>query len=357
MSEPRDTVWPVDKARQWYASQPFLIGANFTPSTASNQIEFWRAASFDPQTIDRELGYAAAVGFNAMRTYLHDAVWKADPAGFKDRLNQYLDIADRHGIATMFCFFDDCWHGDIDITADYTPVPGVHNSRWLQSPGHDIVDDPSQWPALEDYVKDILTTFAHDPRVNIWDLYNEPGNGSVALDGGTRKPRADHSLPLLKATFQWARQVNPTQPLTAAVYAYREEFANMNRFQLAESDITSFHCYGDADELRQRIATCRQGEGETARPMLCSEWLARGEKLRSRFQTHMPIFAEQNISCYNWGLVVGRIQTHQPWGSKEGDPEANPWHHDVLRADGTPYDPQEIEAIKDARNTVAARST
>lgn len=341
---PRREVWSVEQAQTWYGNQPFLIGCNFTPSSASNQIEFWRASSFDPATIDRELGWAAGIGMNTTRTYLHDALWKDDAAGFKERLHRYLDIAARHGIGTMFCIFDDCWHEDIDVNANYDPVPGVHNSRWLQSPGHAIVDDPERWPALEDYVKDILTTFAHDERVIIWDLYNEPGNGQVSLDGTTSRPRAELTLPLLQATFEWARQVNPSQPLTAAVWSHgHEAFGSINRFLLTESDVTTFHSYGDVAMLRQCIADCRQGE----RPLICTEWLARGKG--SLFQTHMPVFAEENIGCYNWGLVGGRTQTYQPWGSKEGDPEATPWHHEVLRADGTPYDEAEIAAIRAVR--------
>lgn len=40
----------------WY------FGANFIPSTAINQLEMWQKETFDPTTIDRELGFARKIG-------------------------------------------------------------------------------------------------------------------------------------------------------------------------------------------------------------------------------------------------------------------------------------------------------
>ena len=77
-------VWPAEKAQMWYDNQEWIVGANFTPSTAINQIEFWQEATFDPQTIDRELGYASSIGFNTMRVYLHYLVWVRNPKELKN---------------------------------------------------------------------------------------------------------------------------------------------------------------------------------------------------------------------------------------------------------------------------------
>src|SRR5436305_11420492 len=104
--------WPADKANAWYAKQPWLTGCNFIPSTAINQLEMWQADTFDPKTIDRELGYAEGIGFNAMRVFLHSMAWQQDPKGFKNRVNQYLIIADEHHIQTIFVFLDDCWNAE-----------------------------------------------------------------------------------------------------------------------------------------------------------------------------------------------------------------------------------------------------
>ena len=48
--------WSAQQADDWYAGQPWLVGCNYTPRTAINQLEFWQAETFDPRTIDEELG-------------------------------------------------------------------------------------------------------------------------------------------------------------------------------------------------------------------------------------------------------------------------------------------------------------
>ena len=75
--------WSVEQAQAWGINTPWLRGANFNPSTAINQLEMWQAETFDPQTIDRELGWAAGIGLNCMRVYLHHVAWEADKLGFK----------------------------------------------------------------------------------------------------------------------------------------------------------------------------------------------------------------------------------------------------------------------------------
>src|SRR3954462_10150551 len=72
--------WDAKRANDWYAKQPWLVGCNFIPSTAINQLEMWQADTFDPAAIDRELGWAAdKLGFNTARVFLHDLAYHADP--------------------------------------------------------------------------------------------------------------------------------------------------------------------------------------------------------------------------------------------------------------------------------------
>ena len=97
--------WSIEKAQEWSENQPWFFGANFTPSTAINQLEMWQEETFDAETIDRELGYAKGIGMNIMRVYLHDLLWEHDREGFIDRIDQYLSIADAKGIKTMLTIF------------------------------------------------------------------------------------------------------------------------------------------------------------------------------------------------------------------------------------------------------------
>ncbi|HYT95355.1 MAG TPA: cellulase family glycosylhydrolase [Gemmataceae bacterium] len=320
-------LWSKEKANAWYAKQPWLVGCNFIPSTAINQLEMWQADTFDPKTIDRELGWAAGMGLNTMRVFLHDLAWEADPNGFKKRVGEYLTISHRHGIRTLLVLFDDCWNQHPKIGKQPAPRPGVHNSGWVQSPGTASVTNPKTWPRLERYVKDIVTTFGNDERVLFWDLYNEPGNNGLN----------EKSLPLVEAVFRWARAAKPSQPLSVGVWYGNKK---LNDYQLAESDVITFHNYNKADNLRREIARLKK----LGRPVICTEYMARTQG--SRFETHLSIFKEEKVACYNWGFVSGKTNTIFPWGSKEGTPEPKLWFHDILRADGTPFDAAEVALIK-----------
>ncbi|HPD31881.1 MAG TPA: cellulase family glycosylhydrolase [Phycisphaerae bacterium] len=319
--------WTAEKANQWYAALPWLVGCDFIPSTAVNQLEMWQAETFDEATIDRELGWAADIGMNTVRVYLHDLAWQADPDGFKQRMNRFLRIADKHHIRPLFVIFDDCWNDNPKIGKQPDPIPGVHNSGWMQSPGKAVVNNPAEWGRLERYVRDVIGTFGQDRRVLLWDLYNEPGNSEQHLK----------SLPLLKKVFEWARAAGPSQPLSAGLWYDNKE---LNEFQLAASDVITFHNYNDAKSLTDQIAELKKH----GRPVICTEWMRRPVSV---VQSHLPIFARHRVGCINWGLVSGKTQTIYPWGSKQGAPEPKPWFHDLFHKDGTPYDPAEIAMFKE----------
>ncbi|GAA4404084.1 cellulase family glycosylhydrolase [Nibrella viscosa] len=329
-STPFTTQWSEDQATFWYAQQPWLTGCNFNPSTAINQIEMWQAETFDPVSIDRELGWAKSLGFNTMRVFLHYLVWQQDPAGLKQRMDQYLTISFKHGIRTMFVFFDDCWNKEPQVGPQPEPVPGVHNSGWVQCPGHKEVTDTSLYPVLEAYLTDIMRSFANDERVIMWDLYNEPGNSG----------HLNESVPLLTKVFEWAWAVRPSQPLTVGVWNFSPEFDLLNTLSMFYSDVVSFHHYVDVPHLEKIIRMCQGYK----RPVICTEYMARTNK--NFFETHMPVLKKHNVGAINWGLVSGRSNTIYPWGSPENTPEPAVWFHDIFRADGTPYSEEEVRVIR-----------
>lgn len=345
--------WTKERVERWARDQPWRVGCNFSPSTASNQLEMWQAETFDPETIGRELRWASEVGMNSVRVFLHDLAWEADPEGFKSRVNTFLSLADSVGIGTMLVLFDDCWFPP-KAGPQPEPVPGVHNSRWAQSPGHSVVKDRSQWPRLERYVRDILGSFGQDERVYVWDLYNEPGNAFLpvaSMPNYKRTPIAiaralrhfvlpSPTLPLLQATFEWARSIDPIQPLTAGVWA---PIPRLVPFQLGASDVISFHQYANAEKLKTRIEDL---QGEHGRPVICTEWMAR--PLDSRFESHLPIFKDAGVGCYCWGLVSGRTQTIHGWEDRPGTPPPEVWHHDVFWPDGSAFDERDVAALKRA---------
>lgn len=336
--------WTADRANQWYARQPWLLGCNFTPSTAVNQLEMWQAETFDPKTINLELAWAAGIGMNTVRVYLHDLLWQQDSDGFLMRIDQYLEIAEKHRVKTLFVLFDSCWDSFPKLGKQPEPKPHTHNSRWLQSPHIDTLKDVTKHQTLEPYVTGVIGRFKDDPRVLAWDLYNEPGNGSSG-DGIRSKQKTALCLVLLEQAVGWARKVNPSQPLTTGLFTGEWVGPDANRlaeFVLANSDVLTFHDYHALHRTIERVGTLKP----FGRPVLCTEYLARAEG--SRFESHLPYFKENKIGAYNWGLVTGKIQTQYPWSSWQTKFTAEPgvWHHDILRPDGTPHIESEVEFIK-----------
>jgi hypothetical protein len=321
-------IWTTEKANEWNKKQLWTVGCNFIPRTAINELEMWQAETFDTATIDRELGWAHNIGMNAARVFLHYIPWQTDPKGFKERIEKYLTIADKNHIKTIFVFFDDCWNEDPKAGKQPEPKPGVHNSGWMQSPGKKMHNDPTSWSELEKYVKDILTIFKNDDRILMWDLYNEPGNGNYN----------EKSLPLLKDVFTWSWEVRPSQPLTAGIWYDNKTF---NDWQLANSDVITFHNYSKADELEKEIKDLQKYD----RPVICTEYMARTRG--SRFETHLPVFKKYNVGAINWGLVSGKTNTIYQWDTPMPDgSEPKVWFHDIFRKNGEPYDKKETEFIK-----------
>lgn len=339
--------WTEERANAWYAEQPWLVGCNFLPSTAINQLEMWQEKTWDPATIDRELAWAEVLGFNTVRVFLHDLLWEAGPEAFAGRIDAFLGIAERHGIGPMLVLFDDCWHDGAKLGTQPEPVPGRHNSGWLQSPGHSVIAAGTEMPRLEAYVKGVVSAFGSDERVLAWDLYNEVTNWFLPMQSLPEAERAaafqaalrrrtegmPKHLELLDLAFEWARAAGPGQPLTAGSFLPDQELNT----RLAEaSDIITFHCYENVERLSALIESLRKHN----RPLICTEYMAR--TLGSDFRAHLPVYRRERIGCYNWGLANGKSQTHIAWTG-----ESDRWFHDIFHADGTPYDTDEVAFIRE----------
>ncbi|RIV26853.1 1,4-beta-xylanase [Fibrisoma montanum] len=354
--------WSADKASNWYKKQPFLVGANYAPANAINQLEMFQADTFDPKTIDNELAMAERIGMNTMRVFLHDLLWQQDAEGFKKRLNQFLDICKKHKIRPMLVLFDSCWDPLPKLGKQREPMPGIHNSGWVQSPGADALSDVSQYPRLEAYVKGVVSAFRNDDRILMWDMWNEPDNANDNSYGQNHTIKTE--LPkqrkieivtnLLPQVFQWVRSVNPSQPLTSGVWIFAgdhdwgnpQKWTPMERVQFNNSDVITFHQYASPAELEKIIPVLQK----YGRPVICTEYMARG--VNSKFQTHLPIAKNSKVGMINWGFVAGKTQTYLPWDSWQkpyvNGREPAVWFHEVYRTDGTPIDPQEVAAIKAA---------
>lgn len=340
--------WSDQQARDWYAKQPWLVGANYNPASAINQLEMWQADSFDPKRIDLELGWAEGLGMNTMRVFLHDLLWQQDADGFKRRLDQFLTIAARHRIKPMFVLFDSVWDPDAKLGKQRAPKPGVHNSGWVQSPNRTTLQDPSQYVHLESYVKGVVGAFARDQRILAWDVWNEPDNeNSGSYHELEPKNKVELVTALLPRAFAWAREAKAEQPLTSGVWkgdwSTPEKMTAMDRLQIDLSDVITFHNYDSPTEFEKRINWLKRYN----RPLICTEYMARGNG--SFFFGSMPVGKVHNVGMINWGFVQGKTQTNLPWDSWQHpyiNREPAVWFHEVFRNDGTPYMVEEVEFIR-----------
>ena len=371
--------WSEEKAWKWYSEQPWLVGTNFITSSSINQLEFWQEETFDLELIDKELQLSASIGMNVHRVYLHDLLWEQDSIGFLNRIDKFLDISEKYGIKIMFVFFDDVWHPVPKLGKQPEPIPNVHNSGWVQSPGAKILYDTLSHNKLEPYIKGVVSRFADDSRILAWDLYNEAGATGIASHDISKERAIElygkigieitddnystynlneidpksikktHTLSLLKKTVNWVRESNPSQPVTIGIYNWDIDWAPFNdlseldQFIINSSDIISFHEYSGKESVLKRIKELKNYN----RPLLCSEYIARGAK--STFEDILPIFKENKIAAFNWGFVSGKSGTIYPWKSWDSTFTEPPklWHHDLFYENGDPFSEQEIEFIKE----------
>jgi hypothetical protein len=341
--------WTEKQSNTWYSQQPWLVGCNFLPSSAINQLEMFQEDSFDQKTIERELDWAKDLGFNSLRVYLHDLLW-SEKEKFKKTFEKFLNICNEREIKPIIVLFDDCHRPYPKIGKQPLPVRGVHNSGWKQSPGMELVNqvgddeiDAKELNRLKEFIQGLLKNYSDDERILMWDIYNEPGQFGLG----------DKSLSLLHLCWEWAHEIRPSQPLTSCLDgAIGDEILKLNG---ENSDVITFHTY-EAEKLDPTIKRLK----EFKRPIMCTEYMAR--EFGTTFKFSLPIFKKENIGCYNWGLVAGKSQTHFGWSTilelqkrkKNGDflndldeiPEPEEWFHDIFRKDGSPYKESEINFIK-----------
>jgi len=339
--------WSTERANEWYAKQSWLVGSNFLPSTAVNELEMWQPETFDLPTVDRELGWAESLGMNTMRVFLHNLLWQTDSEAFLHRVDEFLKVADRHHIRITFVLLDSVWDPHPHAGPQPAPIPHVHNSRWVQAPGADVLLDEAHWERdLRPYIVGVVHRFADDPRVLMWDLMNEPDNDNSPYRSAELQDKAARTFRLLNLEWSWAQSARPTQPLTSGVWkgdwTKESSLSKMARFQLDHSDVITFHSYDKPEETARKINALRRYH----RPVVCTEYMARPRG--STFASILPLLKKENVGAYNWGFVNGKSQTIYAWNTWDKPETHEPavWFHDIFYADGRPYDQQETDLIR-----------
>lgn len=346
--------WSEKRVWDWYNGRPWLRGCNFMSSDCVNRVDQWQELGFEErlETTDRELAAMEAIGMNTVRLIIQYEVWEEQHDGFMERFERYLQVCDKHHISAMIVFGNDCC-----VPKDENYVPkhcgpqkvdwgyhgGVKNSPHAgrSEMGYNVLDEPETAKKFMEMVGEIMSKYAHDPRICIWDMYNEAGNSH----------RGEVTVPHLQKMFELGWDINPDQPMTSCLWTTIEPSKGnaSERLSVELSDIISYHCYGDYVNSVMAIRNLK----ELGRPLVNTEWLHR--IFHNNVQELFPLFYLEKVGCYNWGFVAGLYQTYEPWESiwrKVETGKASPswdltkWQHDLLRPNLRPYDIQEVEIIK-----------
>jgi hypothetical protein len=218
----------------------------------------------------------------------------------------------------------------------------------VQSPGVKVLLDNAAFARLEPYVAGVVGHLRDDPRVEGWDVWNEPENWNPSAYGplDMKQGKAEIVLPLLEQAFGWVRAARPSQPVTSGVWLWNPDFSEklspVQQFQLEAADIVSFHAYMPLPGTKAAIESLKRH----GRPLMCTEYMAR--PTGSTFEAILPLLKDEGIAAYNWGAVSGRSQTIYPWDSWQSPYPEEPalWFHDILRPDGAPFRREEADLIR-----------
>lgn len=209
------------------------LGAAYTPSAAPNNWWWHWYEQYEPG-IERELPMLKRrLGVTTLRTFLAWEVFEANPSGLHSNMERFLSVAGKSNITVGFVFFDDCWnHQGGSVAKQCTPRKGVHNGCWMASPqdANRVGSNASNaYTPLKAYVSTTVAAFKSDPRVQWWEVFNEPR-------------RDNWSLGLRAAAFSWAKA---SQPLAPVISCWDDSNA---------TDILDHHDYGTAFKSRWQTA-------------------------------------------------------------------------------------------------------
>jgi hypothetical protein len=335
-------------ASDWYARQPWIIGANYIQSNTVNQIEMWQSETFDGDRIDMELGWAEGLGINTLRVSLHELLWEKDSGGMTNRMRKLLTIADKHKMRVIFVLFDSSGDPYPELGHQRQPRPGVRNSLWVQSPGAKGLIDPKQIENALNYAEEVVAAFNIDKRVLAWDVWNEPDNTNAATYPNSELPnKVEVVRNLLPKVFQYARAGSPEQPVTSGLWkgdwSTAATLSPIEKTQIELSDFISFQNYDGPEEFEKRVKWLKA----FGRPVVCTGFLARNQG--SSVEAILPIALKFDVGALVGDLVQGKTQRWLPpdsWKTPYLDREPSVWAQDLFRTTGPLYRKEDADVIK-----------
>ena len=308
-----DTTAAIPAPLSYRADWRWVKGAVFVPTKYVNEAQQWD--QYDPAINDRELHYASVYGINCVRVYLHFDIYLKKKEALMQDIEDFLTRADKYGIKTEFVFFDDCWNqppADL-LSPDYqypAPIPGVHNSRWLVSPGENVRQHYAEYQdRLKAYVQDMVNAHKDDKRIAFWETYNEPNN-------------SPETKRLLQDAYDWVHETGTSIPLTATGRGFSGE---------PYSDFKSWHEYSNYDYT---------GAPEEL-----------NTECMNRLGQSIPGIVEHfkdKTGFIFWEFGIGRDNCRFAWGENRDHPrkdETPKPFHGMVYPDGHPWSVDDVKAL------------
>ncbi len=272
------------------ADSPFgdfswMHGANYTPSYAATDVQTW--LQYDHQTVDRELGYAERIGLNCVRVFLQSLVWEHDRELFLKNFEDFVSTADAHGLKVMPIIFDSC----------FGVSPSLESSlMWVANPGPDRMSE-RDYDELDVYVKDLVSRYAGDERIALWDVMNEP---AVTVLSQTEEGKAQ-VWAFVSHYCKLVKKLDPTHAVTVGV----SSADNSNVVDVV--DVLSCHSYAPSEkELREKFSMTKKQAADAGKPWIVSECCAPG--WGSPYEMVLPVLREFAVGHTVWEVVIGRNQ-------------------------------------------------
>ncbi|NOX97778.1 MAG: cellulase family glycosylhydrolase [Nitrospirae bacterium] len=306
----------MDNSENWQD----VHGANYIPSYARNSIEIWE--NFNPEVIDRELGYAQSLGLNSVRVWLDYRPYAHNPGLMLKRIEAFLCLCDKHKLTVILILFDSCGIEEKDLREK---GENLHWKRWIKNPGYDYLF-PEHWDRFKKYIKDIVGTFLNDHRVLAWDVMNEPWC-QIKPDNDEQKRVI---MRFVKHFAKQVRNLNPDAPITIGV-------TTLDRAEQVEDliDLISFHSYDtEPEKWELLLKKANQYAKLKGKPILLTEWgypawgteVSAGRLLTDKdqldfYEKIMPLVRESKIGWYFFDLIMGygpfaRISILKPNGDR-----------------------------------------
>lgn len=270
-------------------------GAIYIPARAFNRYQMWR--DYDPAEIERDLGYAARLNLNTIRTWLSYEYWIQDREAHAEHLEHLLETADAYGIRVLLGLFDSVGRAPT--------FENLLNDELLAavqtfSPSGRTMAEEHLWETPQEFIRWFMKKYRDDERLLAIELTNEPGWDRQDIK----------FMREMAKTMTWYRG---EIPLTVG----STSLANCTEYLDWGMDIVQFHYnFARTPKLYRRVLRqANHVQAKLGKPVWLSEWqrLRPGEKFAADvdrkaaipdYSSLAPLIHSSGVGNFFWSLML-----------------------------------------------------